>query len=493
MYGRRRIAAESANARGLAMAGDRSEKTRRAWLATLEKHRRDWDAPDSADYWSTARDAASRDEIIAIQNDKLRALAPFLYENSAFYRRRFDRLGLAPTDIRTVEDLPKWPVVDKLEMAEDAAASPPYGTYCTIDEAIWADRGWMLFSSSGSTGAPRVFRYTHTDRGYWEWANARALYAMGIRKGDTVFPMFGFGPHVWLWGAMYALARMGIAVIPGGGMDARARAHVIARFKPTVIACTPSYALYLGRLMQDLGLDPQDSSVKTLFTAGEPAVGIDRTRERLETLWGCRVVEFYGCTEASPHVGGFSCPYSVRSGHATFAHLLEDVQVWELVDDQAKQPVAEGSRGLTVCTSLNSESSPQLRFLVGDYTVFDRRRCACGRSHVRAMGSFAGRADDLINLRGVKFFPSQVEQAVRSVDGVGDEFEIVLATNPDGLDVMTVRVEHPDQARPSAVAAAVAGEIRSRCEVRAEAEVLAPGTLPKTEFKARRVRDLRPK
>jgi phenylacetate-CoA ligase len=471
----------------------REEATRHAWLATLERHRRDWDRAGSDDHWSPAMDRASRDEIVAIQNDKLRALTPFLYENSPFYRRRFDRLGLAPTDIASVDDLPKWPVIDKLEMAEDAAEHPPYGTYCTIDDDIWADRGWMLFSSSGSTGAPRVFRYTHVDRGYWEWANARALHCMGIRKGQIVFPMVGFGPHVWIWGAMVALARMGVAVIPGGGMDARARANVIARFKPTVIACTPSYALYLGRLMEEMGLDPRASSVKILFTGGEPAMGIERTRERLEDLWGCKVVEFYGCTEASPHVGGFSCPYSVRPGAPTATHLLEDVQVWELVDDATKQPVPDGDRGLTVCTSLNSESSPQLRFLVGDYTVFDRSPCACGRSHVRAVGSFTGRADDLINLRGIKFFPSQIEEAVRSVPGVGDEFEIVLATTADGLDVMSVKVEHPDHARPAAIAAKVTGEIRTRCEVRAEADVLAPGSLPKTEFKARRVRDLRRK
>jgi phenylacetate-CoA ligase len=245
--------------------------------------------------------------------------------------------------------------------------------------------------------------------------------------------------------------------------------------------------------MQEMGLDPRSSAVKILFTAGEPAMGIERTRQRLEELWGCQVVEFYGCTEASPHVGGFSCPYSVQSGQPTSTHLLEDVQVWELVDDVIKTPVPEGRRGLTVCSSLNSESSPQLRFLVGDYTVFDRSRCECGRSHVRAVGSFTGRADDLINLRGIKFFPSQIEEAVRSVAGVGDEFEIVLATTADGLDVMTVKVEHPDHGRPADVEARVAGEIRTRCEVRAEAEVLAPGTLPKTEFKAKRVRDLRRK
>ncbi len=473
------------------MTTDRSARTRTIWLETLARHKRDAAGPVSERYWSEALETCPRDALIAIQNDKLAALTPFLYENSGFYRARFDRLGLAPTDIASVEDLPKWPVIDKSEMMADAEANPPYGAYSTIGAAEWADRGWMLFSSSGSTGTPRVFRYTHQDRGYWEWANARALYSMGIRRGDTVFPMVGFGPHVWIWGAMYAFAHMGIAVIPGGGMDAQARARAIDRFKPTVIACTPSYALYLGRAMQGLGLDPGASSVRTLFTGGEPAMGIDRTRERLADLWGCAVVEFYGCTEASPHVGGYSCEASVRPGETTFTHLMEDVQIWELIGPDDLQPVAEGARGLTVCTSLNSESAPHLRFLVGDYTVYDTQRCACGRSHVKAMGSFAGRADDLINLRGVKFFPSQVEQAVRSIEGMGDEFEIVLSRRDDGLDVMTLRVEHPGHDRDDDLEARVAAEMRSRCEVRVGVEVLAPDTLPKTEFKARRVRDER--
>ena len=473
------------------MAEARKDESRRVWLATLEKHRQDWDAPGSDDYWSPELDTASRDELIAIQNDKLAALTPFLYQNSDFYRRRFDRLGLSPDDIATVDDLPKWPVVDKAEMIEDSIANPPYGSYLTIGEPEWRDRGWMLFSSSGSTGTPRVFRYTHIDRGYWEWANARALQSMGIGRGDTVFPMVGFGPHVWMWGAMYAFARMDIPVIPGGGMDAQARVRVIDRFAPTVIACTPSYALYLGRAMQEMGLDPAKSSVTKLFTGGEPGVGIDRTRERLEDLWGCRAVEFYGCTEVSPHAGGYSCPYSVRVGETTFAHLMEDIQIWELIDPDSGQRVPEGERGLTVCTSLNSESSPQLRFLVGDYTVFDTGRCDCGRGHVRAIGSFTGRADDLINLRGVKMFPSQIEAAVRAVPDTGDEFEIVLSTKADGLDVMDVRVEHPNHAVPEPISESVAAAVRSRCEVRVGVEVLPPGTLPKTEFKAKRVRDER--
>jgi phenylacetate-CoA ligase len=169
------------------------------------------------------------------------------------------------------------------------------------------------------------------------------------------------------------------------------------------------------------------------------------------------------------------------------------VQIWETVDPADRSALADGQRGLTVCTNLNSEASPQLRFLVGDYTVLDRRPCACGRTHARAVGSFGGRADDLINLRGIKMFPVQVEEAVRSVGGTGDEFEIVLATTDDGLDVMTVRVEHAHFPQAQQVSELIAGEIRSRCEVRVDVEVLRPGTLPKSEFKASRIRDRRKK
>jgi phenylacetate-CoA ligase len=470
-------------------AATRQTETRRRWLETLQHYQHDPDRPASPTLWSPTLDGASRDELVAIQNAKLAAAVPFLYENSAFYARRFQRLGMTPDDIRTVEDLPQWPVVDKLEMMEDAAAHPPYGTYSTMDDALWAERGWMLFASSGSSGQPRVFRYSQVDRELLAWANARALHAMGIGKGDTAFLVSGYGPHVWIWGVQFTLAKMGVPAIPGGGMDARARANVILRFQPTVLACTPSYALHLGRVVQDMGHDPAKTAIRAVFVAGEPAAGILNTRTRLEELWGARLVEFYGCTEASPHAGGFSCPESDRPGQPITTHLMEDVGVWELIDPVTTQPVAEGRRGITVCTNLNTESSPQLRFLVGDYTAFDRTTCACGRTHVRAMGSFSGRSDDLINLRGIKMYPTQIEEAVRAVPGIGDEYEIVLAAQADGIDTMTVRVEHAE----TAVASRVADEIRTRCEVRVDIEVLAPGTLPKTEFKAKRVRDLRAK
>ena len=472
---------------------DRKHATRRKWLETLERHRRDFERPGSAEYWSPSLDCASRDELRALQDEKLAVLTPFLYENSSFYRRRFERLGMTPDDIRTVDHLAKWPPVDKKEMAEDLLANPPWGTYTTHDDEIWNRRGWTLFPTSGTTGLPRVFRYSQFDLKQWQWANARALWSLGARHGEKVFLVVGFGPHVWAWGVLHALAHMGVPCIPGGGLTAELRCNVILRYQPTVLATLPSQLLRLGRTMQQMGHDPRKTSIKTLFTGGEPAAGIAATRERLEDMWDAKLVEFYGCTEAAPHSGGYSCPAAQRPDGKIQTHLMEDFQVWELIDPDTGRRVPEGERGITLCTNMNSESSSQLRFVVGDYTVFDSARCACGRTHVRAIGGFQGRADDLINLRAIKFYPSVLEEGVRSVAGVGDEYEVVLDTSPEGIDFMTVLVEHPDYQKSAAVVAAVQNAISSRIELRVGVEVLPPDTLPKTEFKAKRIKDRREK
>lgn len=262
------------------MAADRSDPTRDNWLGTIESFKRDANAPGADDYWSPSLDCASRDELIAIQNAKLAALTPYLYENSEFYRKRFDRLGLAPTDIQTIEDLPKWPVVDKSEMMEDVEANPPYGTFCAVDDDIWRSRGWMLFSSSGSTGIPRVFRYTQTDRELWSWANARAMHSFGIRPSDTMLIASGYGPHCFAWGVHFALNRMNVGMVPGGGMTSDMRSMIIDRFHPTVLTCTPSYALHLGGVMEEKGQYPAKSSIRMLLVGGEPAAGIANTNRR---------------------------------------------------------------------------------------------------------------------------------------------------------------------------------------------------------------------
>jgi phenylacetate-CoA ligase len=471
------------------------DSVRDGWLETIARFQPNVERPGSPDAWSPALDFASADEIRAIQSEKLAAAVRFVFECIPFYRRKFRSIGLEPGDIRGLDDLGKIPITTKQEMAEDVASNPPWGTYTSVDDRRWRESGWQTVASSGTTSRPRLFRYTRFDRRMWAWVNARALWAMGFRPGrDSALLAFGYGPHVWLWGVHYAFNLMGIPIVTGGGLDTRTRARLIVDYAPTILCCTPSYALHLAGVMREMGMDPAATAVRFLFCAGEPGFAVPATRERLERTWRAELHEFYGCTEAAPAGGGYTCGAiaAIKQGRVS-THLMADAQIWETVDPDTLRPVAEGQRGLSVATNLISEASPQLRFLVGDFTVLREGRCPCGRNHPRALGGFLGRADEMLNVRGVTLFPSSVEDAVRRVPEAGDEFEIRVTRERD-LDVLTVVVEPAaalDADRSEALRRAVESEIVSRCELRPVVRIVAPGTLPKTEFKAKRVKDLR--
>jgi phenylacetate-CoA ligase len=250
--------------------------------------------------------------------------------------------------------------------------------------------------------------------------------------------------------------------------------------------------MFLASVMQEVGMDPAQTSIRSLFCAGEPGFAVPATRSLLEATWDAELHEFYGCTEAAPAAGGYTCEAVAAEKHGMVStHLMEDLQIWETVDAVTLQPVAAGERGLSVVTNLCSEASPQLRFLVGDYTTLTTDPCACGRTHQRALGGFVGRADDMLNVRGVTLFPSAIEDAVRRVPEAGAEFQIEITVERD-LDVLIVRVEpRDDEPAHAELARRVETEVVSRCELRPVVEVVPPGTLPRTEFKAKRVIDRR--
>lgn len=468
---------------------------RDAWLRSIRSHRPSPDAPGSEEFWAEPLERLSRDELRALQSERLRLAVRYAHARIPLFRRKIERIGLVPDDVRDVGDLAKLPLTTKQEMAEDLEQNPPWGTYTAVDARGWLESGWQVFASSGTTARPRAFRYTAFDRDTWAWHDARAMWAMGFRPGrDSALLAFGYGPHVWLWGVHYALNLMKIPIVTAGGLDSRTRARFIEQYRPTILCCTPSYALYLGMLMREAGVDPRATAVRFLFCAGEPGFSVPATRRQLEEMWDAELHEFYGCTEAAPAAGGYTCSaVAKRKDGPVSTHLMEDGQIWETVDAETLAPVPPGVRGLSVVTNLCSESSPQIRFLVGDFTTLTEEPCECGRTHARAIGGFVGRADDMLNVRGVTLFPSSVENAVRRIADAGSEFEIVLTTERS-LDVLTVRVEPRPGLAPGLHAdlrRRIESEIVAACEIHPIVEVVSPGALPRTEFKAKRVRDLR--
>jgi phenylacetate-CoA ligase len=464
---------------------------RERWRAVLNDLARRFAAPQTRRYWAPDVETASRAKLRDIQEQKLAAMLPYLYEHSPFYRTRFKAAKLKPADIRSLDDLPKFPVVTKQEMAADVAAHPPWGTYTPMDDRTWRGRGWMVFSTSGTTAIPRSFRYTDLDRELWAATSARGLYAMGVRAGDVALTCTNYNPHVFFWSIHHAFNLMRVAVVPGGVATER-RIQMIELYRPTLLVATPSYALHLAAVMREGGRDPAQSSIAKVICGGEPASGIASTRRRIERAWDAEFHDVYGCTEAVPAGWAFTCREGLGA-EPVATHVQEDLYIWELVDPDTLEPIDTDGRGLTCVTSLNSEGSPQLRFLVGDFATFDRSRCACGRTFARARGGFSGRADDMLNIRGLKLYPSVIEEIVRGFDSLGDEFQIVLDTE-GVLDQFTIVAEtrgFVDETAEAEIARRLETEVIRKTELRPRIRIAPPGSLPKTEFKARRVIDRR--
>lgn len=450
-------------------------ETRAAWLEALRRLRCHTDGPAGGDLWCPEYDAMPRERLRELQSEKLRLSVAYMAEHSPLFASKLRAAGMEPGDVRSIDDLPRLPITTK----DDMSAA---GGYSAVTPEYWDRHGWMLFATSGTTAQPRTFRYTDVDRELWTWTDARALWSMGIRPGDRAALFFGYGPHVAMWGMLYGLNLLRVPVVPTGGMDSRARARVVLDHRPTVIAATPSFALYLAGMVRELGGDPSAAGVRIVISLGEPLP--DATRARIEREWGGAAVhQFYGCTEAAPSCGGYTCPHGV--------HVMEDTHVIETVDPETLQPVPPGHPGLTVITNLCSEASPQVRFLVGDYTTLSYDPCECGRTHVRTSG-WSGRADDMLNVRGVTLFPSAVEDLLRRMPEVGDEFQVVLERDADGAERLELVVERRGgEEAAAALRRRVLDEMRARFDLRPEVTVVPLGTLPKTEFKAKRVRDLR--
>lgn len=409
--------------------------------------------------------------------ERLSALIRYVHGRNPFYTRKLDEARIDPASLRFPDDLSTLPFTTKRELIADQQASPPWGT--NLSEPI--DTYTRYNQTSSTTGSP--LRWIDTNES-WQWMLEcwKAVYAGAkVDARDRIFFPFSFGPFLGFWTAFEAGCQISAQCIPAGGMSSHVRLSMIETLQPTVICCTPTYALRLLEVAGEMrggGANLSASSVRVLIVAGEAGGSIPSTRQRIENGWGARVIDHHGLTEVGPI--SFECWESPG-----LLHLNEAEYICEILEPGSDRPVADGERGELVVTNLGRWASPLIRYRTGDVVVRRSGPCACGRSFARIAGGVLARVDDMVNVRGVNVYPSAVESVVRSISEVS-EYRATVATNGP-LRELSVELELMSGVDGgSVVAARVASALRESLGLTVPVRVVEANTLPRFEMKARR-------
>lgn len=437
-------------------------------------------------FWNPKMELMPRADLQQLQLHKLKVTVDWAYERSPFWRTKLDAAGARPEHVLTLDDLRRLPFLTKEEWIKSQQENPPFGNSLAAGQEL----AMRYHQTSGTSG--RTPLRVLDGRKDWEWVAemwAYGIHGFGVRPGDVAYLPFSYGIFIGFWGAHYALEKMGVLVIPGGGQTTEARLSTIMELGATVIVATPTYALRLAQVAEETGIDlARDSTVELLIHAGEPGANIPSTKQAIQDAWGARAGDFPGMTECGT-IFAFEC--SEQSGAI---HIIEDHFIEEVINPKTGEPVNYGERGERVMTSFGRGLMPVLRYRTGDLVEkIEASSCPCGRTFDLYRGGIIGRRDDMKIIRGVNVYPSAVENIVRGFHEV-NEFQIVISK--DGpLDEISVRVEPSPETNQSTVASLVArlaAELASAHEgLRFGVEVVEPGTLPTFELKARRLVDTR--
>lgn len=409
--------------------------------------------------------------------DRLTTLVRAVYGRNPFYTRKFDAAGIRPESLRFPEDVAKLPLTTKAELIADQQGSPPWGTNLT--EPL--ERYTRYNQTSSTTGSP--LRWLDTNE-TWQWMLDcwKEVYrGARVGAGDRIFFPFSFGPFLGFWTAFEAGCQLGAHCVPAGGMTSETRLALIETLRPTVICCTPTYALRLLEVAATLDggkVDMSSSSVRVLIVAGEPGGSVPSTRERIERGWGARVIDHHGLTELGPV--SFEC-WEVSGG----LHVNENEYICEVLETAGERPVPDGTRGELVVTNLGRAGSPLIRYRTGDIVVRKGGTCRCGRSFARLEGGILSRVDDMVNVRGVNVYPSAIEAIVRRFEQVVEYRARVSSAGP--LRELSLEIElEPGSDGASAVAHRVGAALRESLGLTVPLRVVETGSLPRFEMKAKR-------
>ncbi len=435
-------------------------------------------------YWNPVLETLPRDQIQKLQLKKFKKIFQWAYDHSIFHRSLYDTAGITPDDIRSFADIRHVPKVEKSLMRGVQRKDPfPYGdALCVPLEEVTEFR-----QTSGTTGQPVYQADSWQDWEWWSECWAYILWAQGYRPSDRVFIPFGYNIFVAFWAGHYAAEKIGCEVVPGGVLDTKARILKIQELNATAMMATPTYVLGMAdTAKKKMNINPANMSINKITCAGEPGASIPSTKNRMQNAWGAQVFDHAGATEIG--AWSFECqdqPGGMHVNEAFFLVEIEDVETGEIIEEP-------GRRGKMIITALDRMAQPCVRFDAKDIIEWDPSPCSCGRTFRLIKGGVIGRADDITKVKGVLLAPSAIEEVVRSIDELCDEYEVVVDKLGD-IDRIKLKVEWKSglEDRVNEIESRLQNQLRLKTNLGYRIEFYDYGKLPRHEVKAKRFKDLR--
>jgi phenylacetate-CoA ligase len=428
--------------------------------------------------WNKKIECMVPGEMEKLQSKRLRRLVAYLLDNSAFYQKRFKEAGINAGDIQQISDLKKLPFTRKTDLRDNY----PFGMFCVPLRDVLE-----IHASSGTTGNPTVVAYTRNDIQLWSEVMARTLAIAGATPEDIVQNAYGYGLFTGGLGIHYGSLELGASVIPMSSGGTKRQLKLMRDFKSTVLTCTPSYALFMAEEAREMGINPRESTLRIGILGAEPwSSGL---RNEIEEAWDMVALDIYGLSEIIGPGVAQECP--AKNG----LHIYNDVFFPEVIDPETGEPVEEGEDGELVITTLTKEAIPLIRYRIGDIVNISYQQCSCGRTLPR-ISKIKGRTDDMLIIRGINVFPSQIEAVLMDVEGAKPHYLLVV-DRMKGLDTLEVQVEVSEEIFSDEVkqlqqlSQTIKREIESVLSLVVDVKLVEPKTIERSMGKSKRVVDRR--